>query len=196
MKTILSLFDFSGNWSKPYRENNFNVVQVDIKLGTDILKFNYKEIKDVYGILCAVPCTDYALSGARWFYKKDNDGSTKYSNSLVSKTKEIIEYFNPVFYCIENPKSRIHKINTWMGKPLLKFHPYEYALYDQNPELSRYKKTTWLWGKFNIPDKKSLEPFMNYFPGWKNLGGKSDRTKELRSITPMGFSYAFYEYNH
>lgn len=26
---------------------------------------------------------------------------------------------------------------------------------------------------------------------WANLGGKSERTKELRSITPMGFSRAF-----
>jgi hypothetical protein len=27
------------------------------------------------------------------------------------------------------------------------------------------------------------------------LGGKSERTKELRSITPMGFAKAFYEAN-
>jgi hypothetical protein len=27
------------------------------------------------------------------------------------------------------------------------------------------------------------------------LGGKSEKTKELRSMTPMGFAYAFYEVN-
>jgi hypothetical protein len=28
-----------------------------------------------------------------------------------------------------------------------------------------------------------------------NLGGKSERTKELRSITPKGFAKAFYDAN-
>jgi len=45
-------------------------------------------------------------------------------------------------------------------------------------------------------EKKRLEPFEKENPGWKNLGGKSERTKELRSVTPLGFSYAFYEANH
>ena len=30
----------------------------------------------------------------------------------------------------------------------------------------------------------------------QKYGGKSERTKELRSETPMGFAYAFYEANH
>jgi hypothetical protein len=34
------------------------------------------------------------------------------------------------------------------------------------------------------------------FPGHVNLGGKSERTKELRSITPLGFAYAFYKFNN
>lgn len=29
-----------------------------------------------------------------------------------------------------------------------------------------------------------------------NLKTNSERTKELRSITPLGFAYAFYEANH
>lgn len=29
-KIIISLFDYTGNWSKPYKENGFEVVQVDI----------------------------------------------------------------------------------------------------------------------------------------------------------------------
>jgi hypothetical protein len=30
---------------------------------------------------------------------------------------------------------------------------------------------------------------------WAKLGGKSERTKEIRSTTPMGFARAFYSAN-
>ena len=84
-KTILSLFDFTGNWSKPYLDNGYNVIQVDIKHGIDIMTWDYKSIpkKSVYGILAAVPCTDYSVSGARWFAAKDEDGRTEKSNLYV-----------------------------------------------------------------------------------------------------------------
>lgn len=36
-KTILSLFDYSGHWSKPYKDAGYDVYQCDIKLGIDIL---------------------------------------------------------------------------------------------------------------------------------------------------------------
>ena len=75
-----------------------------------------------------------------------------------------------------------------MGEPAYKFHPFYFG--------DAYTKRTFLWGKFNIPEKKYLEPLEKDNPGWKNLGGKSERTKELRSITPMGFANAFYEKNN
>lgn len=63
-KIILSLFDLTGNWSKPYKDNGYKVIQVDLQLGIDILNWNYKKIpkEQVYGILAACPCTDFALS--------------------------------------------------------------------------------------------------------------------------------------
>ena len=193
MKTLLSLFDYSGNWSMPYKENGYNVIQVDIKLGINILTWNYKEIKNVKGILIAQPCTDYALSGAKHFKKKDFDGTTKRSQLLVAKTKEIIEYFNPEFWALENPMTRIHKLNPWIGKLQYKFNPCDFA--GNGFENERYNKQTWLFGNFNNPVKNRLEPFQKDYPGFKKLGGKSEKTKELRSITPLGFSYAFYNAN-
>jgi hypothetical protein len=195
---ILSLFDFTGEWSKPYREAGYEVIQIDIKNGIDILKWNYKQFAPGYFkiILAAVPCTDYALSGAAWFEAKDNDGRTDASQMLVAKTKEIIEYFKPEAWVIENPMSRIHKLNEWMGQPILKFNPCDFAGYSEIPEKNRYNKQTWLWGKFNIPEKKRIEPLQKEFPGHLKLGGKSERTKELRSITPDGFAKAFFQFNH
>ena len=33
-------------------------------------------------------------------------------------------------------------------------------------------------------------------PGWKKCGGKSTRTKNIRSATPRGFAQAVFEANH
>lgn len=212
MKVLISLFDHSGNHSRPYKENGWIVIQVDIKHGVDILQWDYKKsieglfgddlkITDnvQFGIIAMPPCTDYALSGARHFATKDKDGRTEYSQLLVSKTKEIIDYVRStgklVFWQLENPMSRIHTLNPWLGKPTMKFNPCDYAGYADDPEKDRYNKMTWLWGNFKIPDKKRQEPIYKENPGWKMYGGKSERTKELRSITPLGFCQAFFEFN-
>lgn len=41
-KVILSLFDYSGSWSKPYRDAGYDVVQVDLKLGDDIFEVSQR----------------------------------------------------------------------------------------------------------------------------------------------------------
>jgi hypothetical protein len=186
IKTVLSLFDYTGNWSRPYRENGYRVIQIDLKLGRDILTWDYTLEKSIDIILAAIPCDNYALSGARWFAEKDKDGRTAYSQKLVAKVKEIIDYFQPEIWTIENPMSRIHILNPWMGKPKFRFNPYDFG--------DSYQKMTWLWGKFNIPEKKPVENTGNWMH--TNLGGKSERTKTLRSTTPLGFSYAFFEANY
>lgn len=196
-KRILSLFDYSGNWSRPYRENGYDVVQIDIKLNINLMDFDetYFSPDEFYGILAAVPCTNYAISGARWFAAKDMDGRTEMSQELVVKVKNIIDWFDTKFWVIENPKSRIHMMNPWLGKIKHRFNPCDYAGYDPTPDDSRYNKETWLWGEFNIPEKRRLPPLQKDYPGFTKLGGSSERTKELRSITPLGFAYAFYEFN-
>jgi hypothetical protein len=191
MKTILSLFDYSGNWSKPYREAGYNVIQVDIKLGIDILTFDYQAIPEIYGILCAVPCTDFAVSGARWFAEKDKDGRTELSISLVKKSLEIINYFNPVFWALENPVGRIARLVPELGKTSLIFQPCDYG--------DAYRKRTCLWGKFNHPIKNPVEP-LGIRKGqpdewYSKMGGKSEKTKAYRSQTPLKFAQAFYEAN-
>lgn len=81
MKTLLSLFDYSGNWSLPYAEAGWNIILWDIKHSCDLFNtfsnienacadYFYEHIFDNYGtvdgILAAPPCTDFASSGARW----------------------------------------------------------------------------------------------------------------------------------
>lgn len=208
-KVLISLFDYTGNASRPYKEAGWKVIQVDIQHGIDVLNWNYvrwyqeQEYYSTYpevGIIAMVPCTDYALSGAKHFAAKDANGQTELSQKLVAKTKEIIDFFDNIrvlrFWQIENPMSRIHKLNTWMGIPRLKFNPCDYAGYDPQPENSQYNKMTWLWGNFNLPNQKPLPALSKEYPGFKKLGGKSLKTKNARSVTPLGFAYAFYEANN
>lgn len=199
---ILSLFDYTGNWAAPYAEAGHDVILWDIKHDPDMFSrfcdineantdFFYEHIFDNYGtvdgILAAVPCTDFAGSGARWWADKDKQGSTDLSLQLVYQTLRIIDLCQPYFWEIENPVGRINKLVPELGKPWY-FQPFWYG----HP----YTKKTGLWGNFNKPKPTNIVAPTEGSMMWKKYGGKSARTKEMRSETPIGFAYAFYEANH
>ena len=188
-KTIVSLCDYSGNWAKPYKDNGFDVIQVDLKLGQDIRLF--KKIQDdVYGILAAPPCTEFAGSGARWW--KDKEPQLLLNGlALIDACFRIIYAHNPKFWVLENPVGRlIH----YIGKPKLIFNPCDYG--------DAYTKKTCLWGNFNIPIQNPVEPEFITKKGkrmskmhYETFKMKKEKRTEIRSLTPMGFSNAFYEAN-
>ncbi|HEY9704495.1 MAG TPA: hypothetical protein V6C58_18755 [Allocoleopsis sp.] len=183
-KIILSLFDYSGNWPKFYKDAGYDVYQVDIKHGIDILELEYDDFPDnVYGILAAPPCTDFSGSGAQYWKIKDLDGRTAQSLKLVDKVIEIVSWYPELnFWALENPVGRLSTLRPKLGKPWY-FQPYWYG--------DPYTKKTGLWGNFNkdLP-KNEVKPDPN---SWiMKLGGKSERTKELRSMTPLGFAKAFF----
>lgn len=176
-KIILDLCGGTGSWSKPYKENDYTVINVtlpdyDVRL--------YKPPENVYGILAAPPCTHLAASGARWFKEKGMNALLE-ALSIVDACLRIILISNPVFWCLENPVGRL--VN-YLGKPVMYFNPCDYG--------DQYTKKTCLWGKFNIPEKSYVKP-VGKNPIW--YMPPSDRRSELRSITPPGFSKAFYEAN-
>lgn len=202
-RLLVSLFDRTGNISQPYKENGWDIIQIDIQNGQDILKIQshyWETLKNKYEkiiVIAAIPCTDFAACGAKHFKNKDANRETEQSNLLVDATKMCIEILNPFAWQIENPKSRIHKLHPWIGqRPVQIFNPCDFAGYSPEPDNDLYNKETWLFGKFNTMEKKRIEPIYKENPGWKNLGGKSLETKNARSITPLGFAYAFYAANH
>ena len=58
-----------------------------------------------------------------------------------------------------------------------------------------YPKKTCLWsgGGFELPDKKPVDCKPGYSDMHKKLGGKSLKTKNIRSATPRGFAKAVFE---
>ncbi len=205
MKTLLSLFDYSGNWSAPYAENGWNVILWDKKHDPDLYdtfsdimdacsEFIYDHIFDNYGtvdgILAAPPCTEFAGSGAQYWPVKDVDGRTDQAVEFVYQVLRIVDLCKPYFWVMENPVGRLPKLIPELGKPWY-FQPYWYG--------DPYTKKTGLWGSYRKPEKvNQVDPIKSCDQGsWiQKLGGNSEKTKELRSMTPKGFANAFYDANN
>lgn len=185
---ILSLCDDSGAWVKPYRAAGYQVRTVDLKRGEDV-RLMYKPSETVIGILAAPPCTMFAVSGNRW---KRSEDDYREALSVVDACLRIVASCRDTleFWCLENP---IGTLVRWIGKPRCYVHPWYYSRLSGRHE--HHTKKTALWGDFRIPARSPLSGEPKPFAGWTNLGGKSERTKALRSLTPSGFAEAFFRAN-
>ena len=206
-KVLISLYDRTGNASRPYKEAGWKVYQIDIQNGIDILTWDFLQpLKDSrfafpqINIIAMQPCDCYALCGNKHKKNRILNGEFALSQKLVARTKEIIDFYDDArllgFWMMEQPMTDIHKKNPWIGKITQKFNPCDFAGYDPEPNRSRYNKQTWLFGRFNKMIPKRMDPIKKDSPIWSEFGGKSIKTKNARSITPLGFSYAFYNANH
>ena len=175
---ILDLCSGSGAWSKPYRDNGYKTIQVDLINGVDVRLFNPQG--PVHGILAAPPCTIFAGSGARW-WKEKGEAPLLEGLSMVDACLRIIYKTKPKFWALENPVGRlIH----YLGEPTLRFEPWHYG--------DPYTKYTLLWGQFNEP----IPNYVNPTEGSKmhKMGPSPDRAAK-RSETSSAFAQAFFEAN-
>jgi hypothetical protein len=175
---------------------------------------NVLALKPVF-IASFPPCTDLAVLGAKHFEAKaaKNPNYRKEAMDLVYIAKDIIQAAGcPGFF--ENPVS---VISTEYRKPDFYFHPNQYGGYlpedDIHPRWPEYieprdgytKKTCiWAFNGFVMPDKlevplSAIVEFQSANGGvvrgskqWGKLGGKSAKTKQIRSETPRGFAKAVY----
>jgi len=149
-------------------------------------------------------CTDLAVSGAAHFARKA-DADPSFQDKAVNYAKMCGAFFEAlnVPFFIENPVS---VLATKWRKPDYRFHPYEYGGYiplcqsehprwpDYIAARDAYPKKTCLWtgGGFIMPKPKSVEVSKGYSTQHLKLGGKSQRTKDIRSATPRGFARAVF----
>lgn len=202
MKTILSLFDATGNWSAPYRKAGYRVIQRDLQLGHDIFADTIPEVllmlsegEEVHGVMAACPCDDFAVSGARWWERKNGEPAKYDSRSvefsdrvdmyvgMVLATLAIVEWLRPQWWVIENPVGRLERLVPEVGPCRMYFQPCDYG--------DPYTKKTGLWGNFNPP--RPTQPVLPLYGSMiHNMGSHQ---KKERSITPPGFARAFFNAN-
>lgn len=189
----LSIFDYTANALKPWRDAGYECWCVDIDHDGDKVVGGIRFIEaDLrywrppcnvqYAIAMAwPPCTDTACSGARWFKGK---GLFKLAAAieLVGHAAAICEATGAP-YLVEQPRS---VVSTHWRKPDYKFDPCDYG--------DPYTKETWLWvgNDFVMPPKTPVPPVegskMHLIPPGENRA-------RLRSATPMGFASAVFEAN-
>lgn len=210
-KTILSLFDYTGTWSQPYVDAGYDVIRIDKQIeGIDIHDFCVEYVAEeldlppfVHGILAAVPCTEFAVSGALHFKKKDADGRTAKALDLLHKAMATVEYYTVQdmdviddgypglqWWVIENPVSRIGTLAPAMKE----FGPWYFDPCDYGDP---YTKKTGLWGEFNKAGLQSLkdrvEPTEKYYI--RDMKGTGQERQNARSATPPGFCKAWFQAN-
>ena len=152
---VLELFSGTRSIGKVCDQIGWDTVSVDMILPADhkcdIMDFDYKQYpKDEFDIIWASPpCTNYSGLKKCWYGRKLKDGTiySKEQNAidqdeadkLVEKSFEIIDYFKPEFWFLENPQTGNLKNRCIMkDKP---FYDVDYCMYSD----WGYKKRTRIW---------------------------------------------------
>lgn len=206
--TILCLCDYTGIMAQPWIDSGYHAVLVDPQHPGGINSDGYvmrighaidhpktwgylRSLNDVVFVAGFPPCTDLAVSGARWFEsKKESDPAFQFkAMQLVWQCHVIAEMFGAP-YLIENPVSQI---SSFWRKPDYSFHPSDFTGHHPG---DNYTKKTCLWtgngfvmpGAFrdnslSVPDDR----IHKCAPG-------PDRAN-IRSATPRGFAKAVYMSN-
>jgi len=142
------------------------------------------------------PCTNLAVSGAAHFAKK-RKANERFQEEAVEMARLVEGLGIP--FCVENPVS---VLSTLWRKPDVVTNPASWGGYcpegehPEAPELyppqDAYNKKTCYWTGlgFSFPEERPVEVKDAVNPGHRALGGKSARTKHLRSLTPRGVSEA------
>lgn len=214
MKKNIAIFlcDITGVMAKPWVDAGYEAILVDpqhpegVKVEGLVTKVGHIIDHDVtWGVLRDAiktgrvafvagfpPCTDLAVSGARWFQaKRDADPAVQFKAMQVVWQCQSIGEMSGAPWFLENPVSQISSL--WR-KPDHSFHPHDFTGYCAN---DNYTKKTCLWvgGGFIMP-----APFID-----EALGAPDNRIHQappgpdranFRSATPEGFARAVFLANH
>jgi hypothetical protein len=154
MVKVLELFSGTGSVGKCCEKIGFDKVSVDLLLPADfkidIMDFDYKQFdKNEFDIIWASPpCSNYSKLQDGWlgrmrkgeiYTKEIQEKEMNNDDKLVLKALEIIDYFKPEYWFIENPASSKMKDRDFMKD--LPFHIVDYCMYSD----WGYRKRTRIW---------------------------------------------------
>jgi len=151
---VLELFSGTGSVKKACHSIGWESVSVDMLLPADhqcdIMQFDYKQYpKDYFQLIWASPpCTQYSNLQSCWigrmrkgkmYTREVQEQEMNEADKLVIKTLEIIEYFNPHLWFIENPQTGKLKSRDIMKD--IPFYDVDYCMYSD----FGYQKRTRVW---------------------------------------------------
>ena len=151
---VLELFSGTGSVGKVAKKLGWEVLSLDLELEADIniniLDWDYKVFSpDTFDIVWASPpCISYSRLQCSWigrvrngkiFTKDDINNMMDESDKLVLKSLEIIKYFNPEFWFLENPQTGRLKDRDIMKD--IPFYDVDYCMYSN----WGYQKRTRIW---------------------------------------------------
>ena len=152
---VLELFSGTGSVGKICKEMSWEVISLDLKgadINTNILNWDYTQypVGHFDLIWASPPCDTFSQLRRTWVGKKlkchhgevcthellQHDIDT-IGLPILRKTEEIIAYFNPKYYFIENPQ-------TGHMKTYMMHHPHYDVDYCKYTDWG-YKKRTRIW---------------------------------------------------
>jgi len=151
---VLELFSGTKSVGKCCDELGWESISVDLELPADhqvdIMEFDYKQYpKDHFDIVWgSPPCVSYSKLQSGWLGRKRKgvifteeiwEEEMKEADKLVKKTFEIIEYFNPQLWFVENPQTGALKNREFMKD--VPFYDVDYCKYSN----WGYRKRTRIW---------------------------------------------------
>jgi len=202
---LLSLCDVTGNFAQPWVDAGYTAILVDPQHG--ITHWDGTVLKVAATVLEAMPlirdylprivfvaawppCTDMAVSGARWF-----EGKWKADSAFFAKAVSVAEQCRTVAemtgapFLVENPVSTLAQV---FGAASHSFDPWQYTALEAG---DNYTKRTNLWtgGGFVMPAPQVLAGLG--VPDNRIHRASGPDRANVRSVTPMGFARAVYAAN-
>jgi site-specific DNA-cytosine methylase len=151
---LLELFSGTCSVGKEAKKEGWKIVSLDLKgadINTDILNWDYTKYEIGYFdiIWASPPCNTFSQLRNTWIGRKlkahggkvctkellQNDINT-IGLPILRRTEEIIDYFKPKYYFIENPKTG--KMKDYINRP---YYDVDYCKYSD----WGYKKRTRIW---------------------------------------------------